>query len=81
MKKHWIKIVIGLVILLALTNPTVKDFKEYTNNITGKRTGYFLILSTFEDNYTEESGSFSYEHHRKYIGIFKNFILITDTIF
>lgn len=76
MKKLWIKIVLAIIILLALTNPTVKDLKESTGK-NGLRTGYFLVFSIYtvtpHDIFGNESG-----HSEKYIGIFKNFIEIED---
>ena len=70
-----------ILIILVITNPTNSDFKSF---VAGKapetliqsdcgRTQYFGVFSTYESNikrYGEQ------DEHAKYIGIFKNFILI-----
>jgi len=83
MKKHWKKVIVGLAILLTLTNPSVKDFQESINP-NGKRTMYLLFFSVFEYDYeitkTNEAGQYllgqKERHYGRYIGIFKNFIPI-----
>lgn len=83
----WKKIALAAIILLALTNPTVNDFRDFVNNRTGKRTGYYLLCSTFEKSYTTSerystgeftSSTFESKHTEKYIGVFKNFFLISS---
>jgi hypothetical protein len=75
-KKVWI-IIITIILVLAIPNPTESDFKNYLEakdfpNRSIGRTGYFLIFSIYEVNlpydYTKP--------HQTYIGIFKNFIYI-----
>ena len=93
MKKHWKKIVLGLVVLLALTNPTNTDFKDFLKGIKqpsdGYRSGYFLIFSTFKHSHImrRETGRKSYDgkavtvdfrYEYTYLGIFKNFIPIKE---
>jgi hypothetical protein len=75
-KKSWI--IAGIIIaILALTNPTNSDFKSYLSvngfyNTHGGRINYFGIFSIFKVNV-----GYNYTHpNRKYIGVFKNFILI-----
>ena len=67
-----IRVVLSIVIIalaiLALTNPTVADFKSYTNSIGFNsgykvRTGNYFIFSTYQ------CGDYSY------LGVFKKFIL------
>lgn len=89
MKKVWL-VVIGVIALLAITNPTVKDFNDYSAG-ENQRTGYFLIFSLYKHTsrvYPKSTSIKSklhtelnetprvYTYTSEYIGIFKNFILI-----
>jgi len=82
MKNRFSKILIGIIILLALTNPTQSDFEKYAklysnteHEIRCARTSYFLIFSLYEyKRYVD------YDHEKtidvKFIGVFKTFIEI-----
>jgi len=80
------KILIGLtgtILLLALLNPTQKDFEKYLAGKEGiwgprvtsasGRIGYYLIFSIYQYNDSIIEGSTSYRGNHKYIGVFKNF--------
>ena len=74
-KKVWVIAAI-IIVILALTNPTNSDLKNYMSakgyNGEGGRINYFGIFSIFKANV-------GYDYvlrDRIYIGIFKNFIQI-----
>lgn len=56
----------GFILILALTNPSLKDFKEHGHTDQPLRESNFLIFSIYSD----------VEGYNKYLGILKNFILI-----
>ena len=69
--KRWQFVAIGILLLLLIVNPTLKDFEEYLGTSaresrfvtpTFKKTSNFLLFSTYQCN------------NHKYIGVFKNFI-------
>lgn len=80
LKNKW-TILIGIVLLLSIMNPSKTDFLNYlkANGLqeqcaeNGGRTGYFLIFSIYrlkgpcDYGYTDDT----------YIGLFKNFIKIS----
>ncbi|MEO8145990.1 MAG: hypothetical protein ABI723_00070 [Bacteroidia bacterium] len=75
MSKKTTYVIIGIVALLAITNPTTDDFRKNVGN--GRRTGYFLIFSTFQyDNsyYDRVERKYITTSTHKFIGVFKNFI-------
>ena len=80
MKSRLKKIVLGLIILLALTNPSQTDFNNMFSKVGGHRTLYFLLFSVYEYNQSTVDCRFNsdktkvYCYTKKYIGIFKNFI-------
>jgi hypothetical protein len=82
MKKYLPKIIIGVLVLLALTNPTQNDFRGYAElksglnkkqaeyTLTTSRTSYFLICSVYQYS------SPTFNKRGRYFGIFKTFIEI-----
>ena len=76
LRKVWIILTV-IILILALTNPTNADFKNYiplnsNGESTGGRVNYFGIFSVFKEHITYFSGS----EERMYVGVFKNFIRI-----
>ena len=80
---------VGVIILLAITNPTIKDLKEEfipefdVKNTELIRKRNFLICSTYEYHYYtfEEIDYYLYrkEHYKRtYFGILKNFFVSYD---
>lgn len=72
--KRWLLLGVVLLILI-LTNPTMKDFEEYKGTMDKKlvfynlkRTANCLLFSTYDDGFT-----------RRYIGILNNFIPIGNS--
>jgi len=72
-----LKIIIGVIlIVLVITNPSLKDFKEYKgispivseNNIV-RRSHNFILFSTYQE--ADNIGEFY--HSISYIGVFDNF--------
>ena len=62
----------AIIVVLALTNPNPKSFREYlgvSNSSHVKRTGNWLIFSI----YTIPNTSYKYYGDEKYLGIFLNF--------
>jgi len=79
MKKilYWVGgVIIGLLLLLTITNPTTKDFKRYIKSkgpvlyqgIITKTNHY--IFTNYEVRFNDRSDSWGY----KFIGVFGNFI-------
>ena len=75
-KKYFFWIVVSIIVILILTNPTLKDYKEYLPTeigisskyyTVGRKTNY-LIFSIYR---SERRGKI--KHH---IGICKNFYLL-----
>ena len=68
MKKFWILISV-LIIFLIITNPNMKNFKDYVGSNTYRdlrRLNNFLFFSIYED-----------EYGTKYIGICLNFTTLS----
>lgn len=84
MKRKWI-IIIVVIVLLTLLNPTYNDFdhfihaKGFDKSVHGGRTGYFCLLSIYEVNFNYGSNN-EMKRHAIYIGFLKNFIKIYDTV-
>lgn len=79
MQKWGIRIGIALIIVLAITNPSMKQFKEYTganNNERGivyKRISNWIVFSYYEKSSWED---FNQQHNitkTEYFAIFNNF--------
>jgi hypothetical protein len=78
-KKKWF-ILIGIILLFAVTNPTKSDFTDYLRGIglhqecteMGGRTSYYLIFSI----YAIRGKCEGVYHDGIFIGIFKNFFEI-----
>lgn len=75
--KKWHYWVIGVLIGLIFTNPTMQDFKNYKGSEAQKleifdfsRDANFLIFSFYNDGFT-----------REYVGICKNFLPIGNSGF
>lgn len=86
MKKHLLKIIAGIIVILFLTNPTQSDYdrfsgcnSELTNDKCG-RSSYFLVFSFYhtkdsvpaKDRLNQIAGYHIY--NKRYFGILKNFI-------
>lgn len=65
-KKVWI-ILFGVILLLAILNPSLKDFHDHQGDKYGRRTGNYLICSTYESGNTT------------YLAFLLNFIEINKT--
>ena len=47
-KNMLLKVALGLFVILIFTNPSMKQFKEYTGGDTGRRTSNWLIFSIYQ---------------------------------
>lgn len=84
------KILIGIgviLLLLIITNPSMRDFKEYSNGIVCKRESNFLLFSIYSRDYHAVSAEeiddyedfYAWKNHSdkiKYIAIAKNFFYL-----
>jgi hypothetical protein len=62
----------GVIIFLLLTNPTLKDFKEFNGaDRCGLKINIFLVCSTYRNNCVV------FGWNTIYLGICKNFICIS----
>ena len=69
----WIIIVISVIVLLIVLNPSYSDFKEYSGTTENlHRASNFMLFSIYtHSGYDERNYS-----NDKYLGILKNFIRI-----
>jgi hypothetical protein len=88
MKKIILYVLIGMIVILVLTNPSLQDFKDNTHNFTAVlKENNFIFFSTFqetkhEDSYYRNRIVTEAETHEyvinHYVGILKNFFLIKE---
>lgn len=79
-------LIIGISLLLVVTNPTNKDFKHFIegnnfSNAVGGRVNYFLFFSVYKLDYFEYKDANDFKVNPKQItsiGFFKNFISIKE---
>ncbi len=74
MKKKILYWLLGVLILLLATNPSLSDFKDNDHTACYKQANY-LIFSVFVENINDENGWAS-NRQNTYLGIFKNFFLV-----
>lgn len=70
--KAILSILIAIIVVLVLTNPAPKAFREYlgvNSSAKVRRTSNWLIFSI----YTTSNTSYKYYSDEKYFGIFSNF--------